>query len=187
MTLPTQGKADLALLAMDLQCDYLQPEGRFRIAADQVQDLIAVMNRAIRVSMARHWPVIYIRNAFELLDFNNLFRNFATLAGSRGALLDPRILVAPGAPVFEKREPDAFSNPALGRELERLAVGRVVIGGVYADACVSATALAARRRGLRVGVMADAVGAASADARRRALARLQSSGVEVVRGAGLFG
>jgi nicotinamidase-related amidase len=169
-----------AFLAMDLQCDYLQPQGRLRIARGQVDGMIDTLNRSIRFAAAQGWTVIYVVNGFDLLDPNNLLRNFATLAGSRGAQMDPRIVRLPGAPVFAKKVPDAFTNPALASELDPERVGRVVIGGVFADACVTATALAAQRRGLQVGVLADAIGAASDADRARALSKLRRRGIAVL-------
>jgi nicotinamidase-related amidase len=45
---------------------------------------------------------------------------------------------------------------------------------VFADACVAATATSALRKGFEVAVAADSVGAASDQARDRALSRLRS-------------
>jgi nicotinamidase-related amidase len=169
------------LLALDLQCDFLQPKGRLPIDAKQVPKLIDTMNRSIRATAARGWPVIYVVNAFETWDVNNLFRNFAALKSAPGGRTDPRIIVVPGAPTFEKRSPDAFTNTAFADRLSRLHPRKLVIGGVYADACVTATALGGLRRGYRVAVLADGVGAGSQAARQGALAKLRLRGVEIAQ------
>lgn len=175
------GKAT-ALLAMDLQRDFLAPGGRLPIAADQQADVVDAMNAALAAAEARGWPIVYVLNAFRPWQPANLFRNFCALAGSPGAALDPRIAVVAKAERIEKRAPDAFTSPALGPLLARLNVGRLVIGGVFADACVSATARAALGKGYQVAILGEGVGAGSAKAREAALDRLRAAGAEILTG-----
>ena len=46
----------------------------------------------------------------------------------------------PGATYLPKRKSDAFCKPDLATLLEEAQVGRVLVAGFYAKACVSATA-----------------------------------------------
>jgi nicotinamidase-related amidase len=174
-------KPDTALLALDLQWDFLQPRGRLPIGRDQAPWVIETLNRAARAAAARGWPVIYVLNAFELFDPSNLFRNFAAIRGSAGARFDPRVVRPPGAVVLDKQVPDAFTNPRLALQLRERRIGRLMIGGVFADACVKATALSGLARGLEVLVLEDGVGAATAGARQAALDLLARRGARVGR------
>ncbi|MGH6958377.1 MAG: cysteine hydrolase family protein [Caulobacteraceae bacterium] len=165
-----------ALLAMDLQRDFLEPGGRLPIEAVQIGAVVAGMNRALIRAARGGVAVVYVLNAYDLLDPSNLTRNFAALRGSPGAALDPRVTVVQGAPIVRKKVPDAFSNPALADWLARERITRLAVGGVYADACVTATCRSALKRGYAVEVLADAVGARSEAARRHAVADLVRRG-----------
>src|SRR5271154_5102501 len=98
-----------AILAMDLQLDFLDPRGRLPIARQQVDGVITTMNGAITWAARTGVPVIYVQNAFDLLDLSNLTRNFSALQGSPGAAFDPRIVMLDQAPRVTKKVPDAFS------------------------------------------------------------------------------
>ena len=167
-----------ALLAMDLQRDFLQPGGRWPIDRGQIDQVIATMNQALVYAARVGLPVIYVVNAFDLLDPANLTRNFCALRGSAGGTLDPRITIVDGASTVTKKVPDAFSNPALPEMLVRQSVGRLVVGGVYAEACVSATCRAALGRGYAVSILPDAIGARSEAVRRRAVEKLMQRGAQ---------
>src|SRR5579864_8527350 len=117
---------DAALLVLDLQRDFLEDDGRMRIARAQVEPLLAATNATIDAAAASGVPVIYIVNRYprshRLLNF---FRGGAAVEGTRGAELDPRVHVAPGAAVVAKWSNDAFSNPELGALLEQRGVKRL--------------------------------------------------------------
>ncbi|HZO80620.1 MAG TPA: isochorismatase family cysteine hydrolase [Candidatus Binataceae bacterium] len=169
-----------ALLVLDLQVDFLEPNGRMPIAREQIAPVLAAANRAIAAAGGSGMAVVYVGNEFTPWDIpGNWFRHGAALRGTPGAALDPRLRRLGAAPYFAKRGGDAFANPALVNFVRTGRITRVVLCGVYADACVSATARGALGRGLRVTVLADAVGAASEAARRRALTGLGSAGVGI--------
>jgi nicotinamidase-related amidase len=168
-----------ALLVLDLQKDFLQPTGRLPIYSQQVGPLLEATNHRIQTAAEEQTPIVYIVNQFDPFDLNNLFRNFSALRGSPGSALDPRVIVPPGAPIVPKRAPDAFTNPRLTTLLASWSARRLLITGVFADACVAATATSALRKGFEVAVAADSVGAASDQARDRALSRLRSKGAYI--------
>lgn len=95
-------------------------------------------------------------------------------------MLDPHLKRIAGAPYFPKRRGDAFSNPDLERFLLSHHIGRIVLCGVYAGDCVTATAHGALGRGISVIILSDAVGAASVAARQSALARISQTGAQIV-------
>jgi nicotinamidase-related amidase len=176
-----------ALLALDLQRDFIQPGGRLPISREQIPSLIAAMNRAIESAARAGQSIVYTFNAYDLLDPSNLTRNFAALKGSTGSLLDQRVLHVKPSTDIVKRVPDAFSNPRLAPLLAERGVKRLVVGGVYADACVAATARTALARGFRVTILTDGVGAASDAVRDRACASLARRGAKLATVQGTFG
>ena len=167
-----------ALLLIDFQCDFLRSDGRMPVSADQREPVVAAAHRAVAAAKARGDAVIAIGNAFRRGDWGNLFRRFAAMAGSDGARWDERVETA-GAACFVKWRGSAFCNPDLETRLRELGVSELALAGLYAGACVSATARDALRLGYRVSVLADAVADRSDGARRRALARLARAGATI--------
>jgi nicotinamidase-related amidase len=174
------------LFVMDLQRDFLEPEGRLPIEASQADGVVAAMNVSIQRAACAKMPVIYVRNAYNLLDPSNLTRNFAAVRGSRGGELDPRVIRTPGATEILKTSPNPFSNGRLLKKLKDRNVHGVVVGGVYADACVKATCEAALASGFDVGVLTDAVGARSKPARDAAIADLRRRGAHLLTSIGAW-
>ncbi len=174
-------RSDLtALLVLDLQVDFVAPNGRMPIAGDQIDQVLAASNRVIKTAAARDLPIVYIGNEYTRWDIpGNWFRRDAARAGTPGAALDPRLKKIAGAPYFPKHRGDAFSNPDLQRFLRSHHIGRIVLCGVYAGDCVTATARGAMSKGLAVVILSDAVGAASDTDRQSALAKLAQSGAQI--------
>jgi nicotinamidase/pyrazinamidase len=168
-----------ALLVLDLQVDFVDPSGRLPISRDQISPVLAAANRAIADANG-HLAVAYIGNEYGFWNIpGNWFRRGAAMKSSIGSALDSLVTRIAGAPYFAKHRGDAFSNDALERFLVSNDIGRVILAGVYADACIYCTARSAINRGYRVTVLADAVGAASDEDRRAALRSLSRLGVEV--------
>jgi nicotinamidase-related amidase len=165
---------------LDLQVDFVERSGRMPIASDQIDQVLTTSNRAIEAAAARHLTIAYIGNEYTRWDIpGNWFRHNAARAGTLGVALDPQLKKVPGTSYFPKRRGDAFSNPDLERLLRLHHINRIVLCGVYAGDCVAATARGALNRGFVVTILSDAVGAASADDRQLALAKLARSGARI--------
>jgi len=169
-----------ALLLIDFQRDFLAPNGRMAVHQGQVDSLIQAAQKAIDEAQARGDLIVKIGNEYPRHDVvGNLFRHHAAIKGSDGAAWDGRVDAA-GATYLPKWRSDAFCNPALAALLAEHDVSEVRLAGLYAKACVSATAKSARRRGLSVQVIADATACSSDESRAAALGKLRNLDVEVV-------
>ena len=169
-----------ALLLIDFQEDFLAPGGRMPVDQGQVRPAIDAARRA--VDEARHEGdlMVKIGNEFRHSDvIGNFFRHHAAIKGSPGAAWDGRIDPSEATYVSKWRS-DAFCNPELMALLDEAHVGQVRLTGLYAKACVSATAKAARRRGLSVQVISDATACSSDKSRQAALDKLRTIGIEVL-------
>jgi len=168
-----------ALLLIDFQRDFLAGDGRMPVARHQVTGLLVATGNVLAQAMADGDLIVRIGNEFRPRDrLANLLRHHAAMAGSAGAAWDDQ--VPAGSSVYlPKWKPSAFCNPELGELLARERVRQVRICGLYARACVTATAREALRRGLRVIVMRDAVACRSDRSREAALQRLSRGGVEL--------
>jgi len=181
--IPAYPAPKTAVLAVDLQRDFLAADARMPVARPQVDPLLRASNAVLDVAHERGWRIVAIGNEFPPGDWlRNLVQHGAAIRGSRGAELDPRVRCASDV-YFAKSRRDAFTNPALDAWLRAEQVDHLVVLGVMANACVRATVLGARNRGYRVTVVRDAVGAPSDGARDSALASLARAGAEIVSAA----
>jgi nicotinamidase-related amidase len=147
-----------AVLLIDLQIDFLDSQiGRMPVGRDAEQ----VINAAELVLSGKALPgseIVAIVNAFpRSLFISNLFRNRAAIEGSPGAKLDPRIHLPSETQIFTKSKSNAFTNPKLHLFLQSKGISRIVLVGVYAEACIRATAVAAKKIGYDVVVPLDAI------------------------------
>jgi nicotinamidase-related amidase len=172
-------KTDSALLLIDFQRDFLDPDGRLPVAAHHVEPMI----RAARQAIADRTPgqiIVKVANQFPAkARIANATRRNAAIAGTPGAAWDPRLDIA-DACYLPKWKSDAFCNPQLDRLLKEHGIAEVTVAGLYARACVTATVKSALRRGLAVNVLTDGVACRSDATRRRALARLHANGARLI-------
>ena len=169
-----------ALLLIDFQEDFLAPNGRMPVDQGQVQPALEAARRAVDEARYDGDLIVKIGNEFRPSDvIGNLFRHHAAVKGSPGVAWDDR-LDPPEATYVAKWRSDAFCNPELTALLNGARVGQVRLAGLYAKACVSATAKGARQRGFSVQVISDATACSSERSRQAALAKLRRIGIEVI-------
>jgi len=169
-----------ALLLIDFQEDFLAPTGRMPVDQGQVQPAIHAAQHAIEEARRNGDLIVKIGNEFRPSDvIGNVFRHRAAVRGSPGAAWDDRI-DPPGATYLPKWKSDAFCNPDLATLLEEAHVGQIRLAGLYAKACVSATAKAAHQRGLSVQVIGDATACSTEKSRQNALDKLRGIGIAVI-------
>jgi nicotinamidase-related amidase len=169
-----------ALLLIDFQEDFLAPSGRMPVDQGQVQPVIEAAQNAVDDAQRNGDLIVTIGNEFRPSDvIGNMFRHHAAMKGSLGSAWDDRI-DPPGATYVPKWKSDAFCNPELAALLEEARVGQIRLAGLYAKACVSATAKGAHKRGLSVQVIGDATACSSDKSRQDALDKLRRRGIAVV-------
>ena len=150
------------------------------VAKSQVLPVLAAAKQAVEYFRDAQLPIVAIGNEFRTRAFLiNLFRHFATMAGSPGSAWDERLPLG-DIPYFPKWGGSAFINPALEPWLRERGVGEVVLTGLFARACITATAKSALKRGFRVATIDAATACANDQSRAKALARLHTKGVAQV-------
>jgi nicotinamidase/pyrazinamidase len=182
-----------ALLVVDVQKDFC-PSGA--LAVPDGDRVIPVLNRLAATASALGMPV-YASRDWHPPDS----RHFTThggrwpvhcVAGTDGARLHADLQLPPGALIVSKgagRDDDgysAFEGSIAGRgsllaDLRARGINELVIGGLATDYCVRATALDARRQGLDVVVVSDAIRAvesAPGDG-ARAIEEMKAAGVDI--------
>jgi nicotinamidase-related amidase len=168
-----------ALLLIDFQDDFLSDSGRMPVARNQVSSVIAAACAAIEQSQVAGDLILKIGNEFRPSDVvGNALRHHAAVAGSPGTKWDSRLDVAE-ATYLVKWKGDAFCNPELHRVLEENGVERITLAGLYARACITATAKGAMKRGLKVRLLVDAIACRSDASRDAAVIRMRKRGVRL--------
>jgi nicotinamidase-related amidase len=170
-----------ALICIDMQCDFLDSQGRLPVDPVQASQALEAVNGAVRAARDTGVPVAHVVNAFRRGSIANLFRGFSAIEGTPGAERDPRSPLPVGSePVFAKRSASAFSNPELAQWLSGQQIAELVLCGVFAGGCVHATAKSALALGYGVQVLAAGVADRNEPARLRPLRRMQTRGASIV-------
>ena len=178
-TTDTIPASDSALILLDFQFDFLDGAGRMPVARAHVQPTLDGARRAIERFRAHGRPVVAIGNEFRRSDaLMNLLRRYASMEGSTGARWDDRIPLA-GLTYFPKWASSAFVNPEFDAWLGREGVKEIVLGGMFASACVTATAKDALKRGFRVRLLGPAIACSNDRSKARALGRLERAGASL--------
>lgn len=177
---------DVAVLVLDIQKGFIGDRARFPVAKHHIEQMLEKVNRIVEQADQQRIPVVYIGNEYEPKQFivNFLTKNSA-VKGSEGAELDER-LVRVSDLYFSKNKGNALSNSELVSFLMKKEVKHLVITGLFAEACVAATALDSIRKSFAVTVVSDAVASATDTKREKALTYLQSKGINVVDSRELF-
>jgi nicotinamidase-related amidase len=157
--------AGTALLVVDMVHDFvdgvLGSEGARRAVPRVAQVLAEARQRQV--------PVFFVQDAHEVGDPELELWGPHAIAGTRGAKTVPELAPREGERVLSKHWYNAFTNPALGEELDRLGVDHVVLVGVSTDICVQNTCAGAFFRALRSTVVSDATASIASDAHAGAL------------------
>jgi nicotinamidase/pyrazinamidase len=180
---------DEALLLEDVQVDFC-PGGALAVAeGDRV---VPVLNRWIAAFEAARRPIFASRDWHppDHCSFRSRGGPWPPhgVAGSAGAAFHPDLRLPAGAHVVSKAtSPDAeaystFQGTDFERQLRRLGVRGLVVGGLATDYCVLESVLDARRLGFAVRVPLDAVRAVDVHPGdgERAIARMRAAGAEVI-------
>ena len=168
--------ADSALMLIDFQADFLNDEGRMPVARTHVAPAVAAAAEAVDLFKRHGRPVVAVGNEFRRSDIvMNILRRYASVEGSPGARWDGRVPID-CAKYFPKWGGSAFGNPELEPWLRAQGVGTLVIGGLMARACVTATAKSAKALGFRVMLIEPAIACVSDRSRDHALVRLERKG-----------
>jgi nicotinamidase/pyrazinamidase len=187
-----------ALLIVDVQKDFC-PGGA--LPAPGGDRVVAPLNRYIDEAAARGWPVYASRDWHPPVT-----RHFRQYGGewpvhcveeTEGAAFHPdlrlpasSIVVSkgqsparPGYSAFEGSTPDGRT---LAGDLRERGIDQLYVGGIATDYCVKHSVLDARRAGLEVTVLADAIAGVDLKAgdSARALQEMRASGAQVMAGLG---
>lgn len=169
-----------AFLIMDIQKDFMVPEGKLPVDSQQAQTILKTINTLLETVDVKAIEIVYVGNEFSHSDLiGNWFRNHAALKDEEGSQLDSRLKVINNI-YFSKDQPDAFSNDDFDQYLRNKKVNKLIIAGVFADQCLLATARGAQQRGYKVIMLSDGVAAKNNENLQEALQKHKEGGTIVM-------
>ena len=171
--------ANTALLLIDFQSDFLDDVGRMPVARNQVSPVLEAAGKAVVAARAKGQLIVAIGNEFRRADWlMNIIRRRAAIEGEPGTRWDPRLPIEDGV-YLPKWSSSAFTNPALVGLLKQHDIQTLLLTGLFARACVSATAKDALKAGFEVQIIGNAIACASDKSRATALSRLLRAGAQI--------
>ncbi|HUD27802.1 MAG TPA: isochorismatase family cysteine hydrolase [Novosphingobium sp.] len=174
-----------ALLVIDVQVDFVAPEGFCaRAGADvsAVPAAVANIRRAVGAARAAGVPIVFVRlETSEETDSPAMLGHMERTGRGGGAALCRSgtpgcgywgVAPLPGDLEVVKSRYDAFLETPLDARLRQRGIGLLVMTGVSTDCCVDSTSRAAFMRDYDVVVLADACAAGSRENHEAALSAL---------------
>ena len=149
--------ATTVLLIVDMQNDFVNPEGRLCVPG--ARNTIPVIAGLLAAARAHGMPVIYTQDWHEPDDPEAALWGPHAEAGTWGAEIVPELAPRAGDLVLRKVRYDGFYGTPLEHELHRRRIDTLIIVGTVSNICVLHTAGSAALRWFRVIVPVDAVSA----------------------------
>lgn len=149
--------ATTALLIVDMQNDFVDPEGRLCVPG--AQNTVPAIAGLLATARAHGMPVIYTQDWHEPDDPEAALWGPHAEAGTWGAEIVPELAPRAGELVVRKVRYDGFYGTPLEHELHRRRIDTLIIAGTVSNICVLHTAGSAALRWFRVIVPVDTVSA----------------------------
>ena len=175
--IPNPPPPNTALLAIDIQGGTTGNTSALKAIKEQSEELIKRVNSIAEEMHTQDHLIVYVRTEVVNPLLNVLNNTMAR--GTEGAELDPRLVIQPGE-VVVKRRSDSFRGTNLDQILAEHQVGKLVLVGLDASACVKSTILAAHNRGYSISVVEEAVISGKEELKAEAIQEFRTLGVEIV-------
>jgi nicotinamidase-related amidase len=157
-----------AVLVIDLENEFMRPEGRSYLGA-RAECILGPVATLLGRARASSVPIVYSLSVREREDheFTVFKRAEALIRGSWGAQFCDEIAPQPGDPIVEKRSHDCFNHTEMEATLARLGIRpcthTVIVVGVGIQICVWCAVRGLSVRDFWAAVPMDCVAGASPD------------------------
>lgn len=175
--IPDPHPPNTALLVIDIQGGTTGKTSALKAIKEQSEELIEHVNSIAEEMHAQDHLIVYVRTEVANPLLNVLNNTMAR--GTQGAELDDRLVIQPGE-VVVKRMSDSFKGTNLDQILVENQIGKLVLVGLDASACVKSTVLAAHNRGYSISVVEEAVISGKEEHKAEAILEFRTLGVEIV-------
>jgi nicotinamidase-related amidase len=162
------------LVIIDLQNDFTLPNGKMPACIAEVDAIFEPINALIEHWHANALPVAVLSTQWGSWLMRLLTRN-SVAAGSEGAKLDARLVLG-AAKCLVKPGKSAFTSPQFTELLVATGKKDLVLCGLAAEHCITATAQEALERDLQVSIIKDAIASYKCGGKEATLSKLQTQG-----------
>lgn len=162
-------RSDTALLVVDMQNGFLDPEGsmaKIGMPYEALDPAIKGCQQLVEAARSTGVPVVFTRYVYmpDYSDGGILPTELVPQMKEVGSLINgtwdadivPSLTPQPGEVVIDKSRPSSFYGTQLEPVLTSQGIRNLVIGGVTTNICVETTARDAGQRDYRVHVVSDA-------------------------------
>ncbi len=171
-----------ALILVDPQVDFLNPEGKLFGAVEAVSKenhLVNRLNQLLDVAHDKGFTVIFTPITFQpgypeagtepYGIFAPVVQSGAFISGRSGAGISNLLHRAESDLVVEKNHINAFEDTNLEATLKNRGIDTIVLAGLLTDICVASTMRSAYDKGLTVYTIKDATATLDAEKQRAAI------------------
>jgi len=174
-----------ALLIVDMQNDFVNPQGKTCIAG--AAETVSMLQQVLDAWRGRGWPVVHIIRSYSADDHDvepSRRAFFAEkggfcLPGTWGSEIVPELAPLAGEPVVKPRW-SGFFRTDLGAILRRQGVETVIVCGTQTPNCMRATAFDADAWGYRVIVLSDGTSSKTPEVQAANLRDLEAAGFRLM-------
>ncbi|PWR18538.1 cysteine hydrolase family protein [Zavarzinia aquatilis] len=163
--------ARTALLVIDLQVDFLSPQGYFALKGydpSRLRAILPAVNLLLKTARAAGCTIVHTRQGYradgaDLTAYELWRRERAGMAGTRALMrgqpgfeIVPEVDVAPGDIIVDKTANGAFSHTDLDHILRARGISHLMFTGCTTDVCVHTTQREACDRNYQCLLIEDA-------------------------------
>src|SRR4030095_5980875 len=167
-----------ALLVIDVQENLLDPRSRVHIDPTAVFSFTNILNKTIEFFQANQLPVLYIVNEWRNPVLNVLTGNVCK-KGAKGTGIAKKVNIV-NEKIYSKSKMNALSNKQLCLFLKENGISELYITGLFAEACIKSTAIAAIKNNYQTTIIEDAVGSRNVKRKLVALLYCERKGATIV-------
>lgn len=164
----SQGKF---LMVLDVQEQFIKDKPYADVAGFMIANINAL------IAGFDKDKILYVKSAEKALVINSKGFSTDTLPAPD---FDPRLNIVNNNIFVKVSTGDAFSSPELTRYLTDRNAREIVITGLLAEKCISASALGGIKKGFDVCVIPDAITGKSEKGKNKAIEKLQQKGVKTL-------
>ncbi len=177
-----------ALLVIDVQIDNVDPNGPYPFPANDVENMVGVINRLCDKWNEKDLPVIFVRQVFKSFLgklVSRLLLGGITIEDSPGAQIDPRLHAYKGITI-DKTKQDAFVSSGILNLLKELEITDLYITGLDGAYCVAETAKGALKKGFTTHLVTDAIITNQPDKAAKKLDKLIKAEISITKAENLI-
>jgi len=176
-------KKKKALLVIDVQESLLNPCSFMHIDPKAVVSFIDSLNKNIEFFEANQLLIVYTVNEWRNPILNLLTGNVCK-KGAKGTEVSKQVNIVTEK-IYTKSKMSAFSNKQLCLFLKENSISELYLTGLFTEACVKSTALAAIKNNYHTIIIEDAVGSHNAKRKLAALRYCERKGASITNTEGI--